>query len=136
MASPGSSSSAISDVPLGITNEEIQLLRRHQMAAAHIIGGSSSKGASRASSQGLPLLDSTTALTRPFDQLIQHMQDRLDNLSDQSQAVVQQQYDEAGNAIETADIEIARFNDINRQIDELSGGYDSIVHFREVSQPR
>jgi hypothetical protein len=63
---------------------------------------------------------------------MQQIQDRLDYLSEQSQLVVQQQYDRAGNAIEIADAEIARFHDILRQIDELEVDFDRIRHIRDI----
>lgn len=131
MASPANS---VPDTQLGLSNDEIQLLRRHQMAAASTAGGSSSRAASRASSQGLLLLDgsSLAALTRHFDQLMRQISDRLDYLSQQSALVAQQQYDRAGNAIEMADAEIARLNDIMRQIDELEDDFDRIKHIRDI----
>ena len=130
MASPAS----VPDTQLGLTNDEIALLRHHQQAAASTAGGSSSRAASRASSQGLLLLDgsSLAALGRHFDRLMQQIQDRLDYLAEQSQIVVQQQYDHAGNAIAIADAEIQRFHDIIRQIDELEVDFDRIRHIRDI----
>lgn len=129
-----SESNTVPDTQLGLTNDEIALLRHHQQAAASTAGGSSSRAASRASSQGLLLLDghSLAALGRHFDRLMQQIAARLDYLSEQSQLVVQQQYDRAGNAIETADSEIARFHDILRQIDELEADFDKISNIREM----
>jgi hypothetical protein len=131
MASPANS---VPDTQLGLTNDEIALLRHHQQAAASTAGGSSSRAASRASSQGLLLLDgsSLAALGRHFDRLMQQIQARLDYLSEQSAAVAQQQYDRAGNAIAIADAEIARFHDILRQIDELEVDFDRIRHIRDI----
>lgn len=129
-----SESNSVPDTQLGLTNDEIALLRHHQQAAASTAGGSSSRAASRASSQGLLLLDghSLAALGRHFDRLMQQISARLDYLSEQSQLVVQQQYDRAGNAIEVADAEIARFHDILRQIDELEADFDKISNIREM----
>lgn len=131
MASPANS---VPDTQLGLTNDEIALLRHHQQAAASTAGGSSSRAASRASSQGLLLLDgsSLAALGRHFDRLMQQIQARLDYLSEQSQMVAQQQYDRAGNAIAVADAEIARFHEILRQIDELELDFDRIRHIRDI----
>ncbi|KAL3426580.1 hypothetical protein PVAG01_00089 [Phlyctema vagabunda] len=125
---------AVPDTELGLTSDEIQLLRHHQQAAASTAGGSSSRAASRASSQGLLLLDgsSLAALGRHFDRLLQQIQARLDWLSEQSATVAQQQYDRAGNAIAIADAEIARFHDILRQIDELELDFDRIRHIRDI----
>jgi len=131
MASPANS---VPDTQLGLTNDEIALLRHHQQAAASTAGGSSSRAASRASSQGLLLLDgsSLAALGRHFDRLMQQIQARLDYLAEQSQMVAQQQYDMAGNAIAIADAEIARFHEILRQIDELEVDFDRIRHIRDI----
>ncbi|KAF4627455.1 hypothetical protein G7Y89_g10700 [Cudoniella acicularis] len=131
MASPANS---VPDTQLGLTNDEIALLRHHQQAAASTAGGSSSRAASRASSQGLLLLDtaSLASLGRHFDRLMQQIQARLDYLSEQSAMVAQQQYDRAGNLIQTADSEIARFHDILRQIDELELDFDRIRHIRDI----
>jgi hypothetical protein len=123
---------AVPDTQLGLTNDEIALLRHHQQAAAS--GGSSSGAASRASSQGLFLLDSNSLerLSRHFDQLLQQVQVKLDHLSEQSQFVSEQKYDRAANAILHADSEIARFTDILRQIDELEVYFDQIRHFQGI----
>lgn len=43
-----------------------------------------------------------------------------------------QQYDRAGNAIELADAEIARFHEIIRQIDELEMEFDKVRHIRDI----
>jgi len=131
MASPANS---VPDTQLGLTNEEIQLLRQHQQAAASTTGGSSSRAASRASSQGLLLLDgsSLAALGHHFDRLMQQIAARLNYLTEQSQLVTQQQYDRAGNAIALADAEITRFHDILRQIDELEVDFDRIKHIRDI----
>lgn len=63
---------SISDTLLGLTNDEIALLRHHQQVAASTAGGSSGRAASRASSQGLLLLDSSSlkSLSRHFDGLM------------------------------------------------------------------
>ncbi|KAK2627851.1 hypothetical protein QTJ16_002497 [Diplocarpon rosae] len=131
MAAPAN---AVPDTSLGLTNDEVALLRHHQRAAASTAGGSSSRAASHASSQGLLLLDGTSlaALGRHFDRLMQQIQERLDYLSQQSQMVAQQQYDRAGNTIAIADSEIARFHEILRQIDELEVDFDRIRHIRDI----
>lgn len=132
MASPAGS---VPDTQLGLTNDEVALLRYHQQAVGSTAGGSSSsRAASRASSQGLLLLDgsSLAALGQHFDRLMQQIQDRLDYLAEQSQIVTQQQYDRAGNMIALADAEIARFHDILRQIDELEEDFDKIRHIRDI----
>jgi hypothetical protein len=129
MSSPAN---AVPYTQLGLTNDEIALLRHHQQAAAS--GTSSSGTASRASSQGLLRLDSHSLgqLSRHFDQLLQQIQARLDHLSEQSQLVSPQQYDRAGDAISVAESEIARFGDILRQIDELEVDFDRVRHIRDI----
>jgi hypothetical protein len=127
------STAAVPDTQLGLTNEEIQLLRHHQQAAA-AAGSSSSRAASRASSQGLLMLDasSLSALGRHFDRVMQHIQQQLEYLSEQSQMVTMAVYDRAGNLIDNADAEIARYHDIMRQIDELELDFDRIAHIRDI----
>lgn len=132
MASPANS---IPDTSLGLTADEIQVLRRAQIEAANAAAGSSSsRAASRASSQGLLLLNSSslTSLSRHFDRLMQQISERLDYLSEQSQVVAQQQYDRAGNAIEVADAEIERLNNILRQIDELEDDFDRMARLKDI----
>ncbi|OBT85802.1 hypothetical protein VE02_06035 [Pseudogymnoascus sp. 03VT05] len=132
MASPANS---IPDTSLGLTADEIQVLRRAQIEAANAAAGSSSsRAASRASSQGLLLLNtsSLTSLSRYFDRLMQQISGRLDYLSEQSQVVAQQQYDRAGNAIEIADAEIERLNNILRQIDELEDDFDRMARLKDI----
>lgn len=128
-----SSTAAVPDTQLGLTSEEIQLLRQHQQAAA-AAGSSSSRAASRASSQGLLMLDasSLSALARHFDRVMQHIQQQLEYLSEQSQMVTMAVYDRAGNLIDNADAEIARYHDIMRQIDELELDFDRIAHIRDI----
>ncbi|KAK0749327.1 hypothetical protein B0T18DRAFT_321751, partial [Schizothecium vesticola] len=127
------STAAVPDTQLGLTSEEIQLLRHHQQAAA-AGGSSSSRAASRASSQGLLMLDasSLSALGRHFDRVMQHIQQQLEYLSEQSQMVTMAVYDRAGNLIDNADAEIARYHDIMRQIDELELDFDRIAHIRDI----
>jgi len=125
--------SAVPDTQLGLTNEEIQILRHGQQAIAGN-GSSSSRAASRASSQGLLMLDSSslTALGRHFDRVMQHIQQRLEHLMEQSQVVTMHVYDRAGNLIDNADAEIARYHEIMRQIDELELDFDRIAHIRDI----
>jgi len=123
----------VPDTQLGLTNEEIQLLRQGQQTVA--AGGStSSRAASRASSQGLLMLDasSLTALGRHFDRVMQRVQQQLEYLVEQSTIVTMHVYDRAGNLIDNADAEIARYHDIMRQIDELELDFDRIAHIRDI----
>ncbi|KAH9888605.1 hypothetical protein F4778DRAFT_399638 [Xylariomycetidae sp. FL2044] len=127
---PSTEPNTVDDTELGLTNEEIALLRYHQTQA----GSSSSRAASRASSQGRLLLDSSSlaALSRHLDRLLQQIQHRIEHLSEQSAVVTVQQYDRAGNLIDNADAEIARFEDIMAQIDELELDFDRIRHIRDI----
>lgn len=126
--------SAVFDTQLGLTNEEIQLLRQGQQAVAAGGGSSSSRAASRASSQGLLMLDasSLSALGRHFDRVMQRVQQQLEYLVEQSQMVTMHVYDRAGNLIDNADAEIARYHEIMRQIDELELDFDRIAHIRDI----
>lgn len=75
MASPAAS---IPDSQLGLTHGEIQTLRYHQQLALSQHGGSSSRAASQASSQGRLLLDPSSlhALSQHFDRLLHSIQSR------------------------------------------------------------
>lgn len=75
---PGHTSHAIPDTQLGLTNDEIALLRHHQQVGAS--GATVSSAASWASSQGLLLLDgnSLASLGRYFTRIMQQIQARLD----------------------------------------------------------
>ncbi|KAI0537536.1 hypothetical protein GGR58DRAFT_344840 [Xylaria digitata] len=128
---PSTEANTVEDTQLGLTDEEIALLRYHQAQAA---GSSSSRAASRASSQGRLLLDSSSlaSLSRHLDRLMQQIQVRIEYLSEQSSIVTLQQYDRAGNLVDNADAEIARFQDIMSQIDELEVDFDRIAHIRDI----
>ncbi|KAL2016503.1 hypothetical protein VTK56DRAFT_3466 [Thermocarpiscus australiensis] len=119
---------------LGLTDDEIQLLQHGQQAVAAAGGSTSSRAASRASSQGLLLMDSSSlaALGRHFDRVMQHIQQRLEDLMQQSQIVTLSVYDHAGNLIDNADAEIQRYHDIMAQIDELELDFDRIRHIRDI----
>ncbi|KAL2117902.1 hypothetical protein VTJ04DRAFT_7562 [Mycothermus thermophilus] len=126
---------AVPDTELGLTEDQIQLLRHGQQAvAAAAPGSTSSRAASRASSHGLLLMDtsSLTALGRHFDRVMQSIQQRLEYLMEQSQIVTLSVYDQAGNLIDNADAEIARYHDIMAQIDELELDFDRIAQIREI----
>jgi hypothetical protein len=53
-------------------------------------------------------------------------------LSQQTQTATQIQYDRAGNAIQMADAEIARFHQILREIDELQVEFDKVRRIGEI----
>ncbi|KAI1761129.1 hypothetical protein GGR53DRAFT_42741 [Hypoxylon sp. FL1150] len=127
---PSTEANTVEDTQLGLTDEEINLLRYHQAQA----GSSSSRAASRASSQGRLLLDagSLAALARHLDRLMLQIQQRIEYLSEQSAVVTMQQYDHAGNLVDNADAEIARFQGIMAQIDELELDFDRIAHIRDI----
>jgi hypothetical protein len=130
-----SQTNTIPDTQLGLSNEEIALLRHHQQAAAAAAGGSSSsRAASRASSQGVLMVDSGSlaALGRHFDRVMAHIQQQLEYLIEQSQIVTMQVYDHAGNLIDNADAEIERYQEILREIDELELDFDRIRHIRDI----
>ncbi|KAF8857382.1 hypothetical protein BDZ45DRAFT_434009 [Acephala macrosclerotiorum] len=130
----GHAFNAVPDTQLGLTNDEIALLRHHQQQAASAAGSSSSRASSNASSQGLLLLDSSSlaALDRHFDSLMQSIQAHLDYLSEQSRVVVQQRYDHAGNAIRRADSEISKLHTIIRKLDEVEKDFDKVENIRDI----
>ncbi|KAK3939419.1 hypothetical protein QBC46DRAFT_437797 [Diplogelasinospora grovesii] len=134
MSSSQAAANTVPDTQLGLTAEEIQLLRSGQQAVAAAGGSTSSRGASRASSQGLLMIDSSSlaALGRHFDRVMQHIQQQLEYLMEQSQVVTMHVYDRAGNLIDNADVEIARYHDIMAQIDELELDFDRIAHIRDI----
>ncbi|KAF1977962.1 hypothetical protein BU23DRAFT_451629 [Bimuria novae-zelandiae CBS 107.79] len=115
-------SSSIPDNQLGLSQSEVQLLRQHQQIALSQQGSSSSRAASHASSQGRLLLDPTSlqALSAHFDRLMYSIQQRW------------QYSNRAGNAIQNADAEIARFRAILREIDELQVEFDKVRRIGEI----
>ncbi|KAK9443592.1 hypothetical protein VB005_02871 [Metarhizium brunneum] len=123
---------AVPDTQLGLSEEEIQLLRQGQAALGG--GSTSSRAASRASSQGLLLLDSSSlaALGRYFDRLMANIEQNIQYLSEQAQMFTQVQYDRAGNIIDGADAEIERYQQILVQLDELETDFDRIAHIKEI----
>lgn len=123
---------AVPDTQLGLSEEEIQLLRQGQAALGR--GSTSSRAASRASSQGLLLLDSSSlaALGRYFDRLMANIEQNIQYLSEQAQMFTQVQYDRAGNIIDGADAEIERYQQILVQLDELETDFDRIAHIKEI----
>ncbi|KAJ0159131.1 hypothetical protein CTA2_10256 [Colletotrichum tanaceti] len=131
---------AVPDTQLGLSYEEIQLLRQGQAALGQGAGGgggggsSSSRAASRASSQGLLLLDSTSlaALGRYFDRVMGQIEQQIVYLSEQSQMFTMAQFDRAGNLIDGADAEIQRYHELLRQLDELELDFDRIRHIKEI----
>ena len=53
-------------------------------------------------------------------------------LTHQTQTATQIQYDRAGNAMQMADAEIARFRSILREIDELQVEFDKVRRIGEI----
>ncbi|USP81255.1 hypothetical protein yc1106_08529 [Curvularia clavata] len=112
--------SAIPVSELGLNSSESRFLQ--QQIAASQQGSNSSRAASHASSQGRLLLDpsSLQALSAHFDRLMYSIQQRW------------QYYDRAGNAMQMADAEIARFRAILREIDELQVEFDKVRRIGEI----
>ncbi|KAI4632528.1 uncharacterized protein J4E87_002001 [Alternaria ethzedia] len=112
--------SAIPVSDLGLNSSESRYLQ--QQIAASQQGSNSSRAASHASSQGRLLLDpsSLQALSAHFDRLMYSIQQRW------------QYYDRAGNAMQMADAEIARFRAILREIDELQVEFDKVRRIGEI----
>ncbi|KAJ4422396.1 hypothetical protein N0V82_002952 [Gnomoniopsis sp. IMI 355080] len=129
MSSTSSVPREVSVTQLGLSSDEVAVLQHAQREAA--AGSSSSRAASRASSQGVLILDSGSLaqLGRHFDRLMQQISQQLDYLTEQSQIVTVVHYDAAGNLIDNADAEIRRYHQIIAQIDELEAytGYREVV---------
>lgn len=53
-------------------------------------------------------------------------------LNDATERATQTRYDRAGNALQMADAEIARFRAILQQIDDLETEFDKIKRIREI----
>jgi len=119
---------------LGLNSSEQRFLQDQIATAASQQGSSSSRAASRASSQGRLLLDPTSlqALGAHFDRLMYSIQQRWQYLTQQTQTATQVQYDRAGNAMQMADAEIARFRSILREIDELQVEFDKVRRIGEI----
>lgn len=139
---------------LGLNSSEQRFLQEQIATAASQHGSSSSRAASRASSQGRLLLDPTSlqALGAHFDRLMYSIQQRWQyvssqrvlratppvwmlivlQLTQQTQTATQIQYDRAGNALQMADAEIARFRSILREIDELQVEFDKVRRIGEI----
>ncbi|KAF2130936.1 hypothetical protein P153DRAFT_384151 [Dothidotthia symphoricarpi CBS 119687] len=124
--------SAIPVAELGLNSSETRFLQ--QQIAVSQQGSNSSRAASHASSQGRLLLDpsSLQALGAHFDRLMYAIQQRWHSLTQQTQTATQMQYDRAGNAIQMADMEIARFRSILREIDELEVEFDKVRRIGEI----
>ncbi|KAI9852800.1 MAG: hypothetical protein M1838_005021 [Thelocarpon superellum] len=129
MASPANS---IPDTSLGLSRDEVILLRQHQQVALSQAGAS--RAGSNASSQGLLLLDSGSlqALGYHFDRLMHAIQHRMQSLSHQTQVSTRAHSSHAADAMAMADAEIARFHDILRQIDDLEREFDKVRHIRDI----
>ncbi|CAN9128364.1 unnamed protein product [Alternaria alternata] len=124
--------SAIPVSELGLNSSESRYLQQQIAASQH--GSNSSRAASHASSQGRLLLDpsSLQALSAHFDRLMYSIQQRWQYLTQQTQTATQVQYDRAGNAMQMADAEIARFRAILHEIDELQVEFDKVRRIGEI----
>ena len=141
---------SISVSRLGLSPQDVATLQQHQQLAQ---GQQRSPASSQASSQGRLLLDPTSLsqLSRHFDRIMQAISQRLEQvrfrgeprgrrarltlttqLNYATEIATQSQQDRAGNAIQMADVEIARFRAILRQIDELETEFDKIGRIREI----
>ncbi|KAK5130588.1 hypothetical protein LTR08_001907 [Meristemomyces frigidus] len=122
---------SILDNRLGLSPQDVATLRQHQQLAH---AQARSPAGSQASSQGRLLLDpgSLQLLARHFDRVMQAIGQRLEQLNNATEIATQAQYDRAGNAIQMADAEIARFQAILHQIDELDNEFEKIKRIREI----
>ncbi|KAL8873290.1 MAG: hypothetical protein Q9174_001219 [Haloplaca sp. 1 TL-2023] len=143
---------SIPDSQLGLSHSEIQILRQHQPIALQNQGyahstastrgrghartsASTSRAASAASSgNGRLVLDpgSLAVLGQHFERLMAAIQNRVEQLTAQTQISTINQSSRAGSAMAAADAEIARFHAILRQIDELETEFDKVRHIRDI----
>ncbi|EMC94374.1 hypothetical protein BAUCODRAFT_35581 [Baudoinia panamericana UAMH 10762] len=123
--------SSIPDNRLGLSPQDVAILRQHQQLAH---AQQRSPAGSQASSQGRLLLDpgSLQLLSRHFDRVMQAISQRLEQLHHATEIATRAQHDRTGNAIQVADAGIARFHAILRQIDELNTEFDKIKRIREI----
>lgn len=75
---------------------------------------------------------SLALLGQHFERLMGAIQNRVENLTAQTQISTISQSARAGAAMAAADVEIARFHDILRQIDELEVEFDKVRHIRDI----
>ncbi|KAI9670916.1 MAG: hypothetical protein M1817_003801 [Caeruleum heppii] len=141
MSSPAPS---IPDTSLGLSRDEILLLRQHQPIALSTHAGSGGRGSGRGSragsnasshaAQGRLMLDpgSLNALGRHFDRLMGAISQRLAQLTHQTTLSTGARSASAASALSLADAEIARFHAILRQIDELEREFDKVRHIRDI----
>ncbi|KAK4634109.1 hypothetical protein CLAFUW4_00610 [Fulvia fulva] len=132
-AAPAAASppTSVADNRLGLSAQDVAVLRQHQQLAH---SQARSSAGSQASSQGRLLLDpgSLQLLSRHFDRVMQAISQRLEQLNRATETATQAQHDRSGNAIQMADNEIARFRAILQQIDELETEFDKIKRIREI----
>ncbi|KAF2149619.1 hypothetical protein K461DRAFT_288137 [Myriangium duriaei CBS 260.36] len=131
MAPPAS----ISDSQLGLSRDDRHTLRRHQQIALSNAGTrSASRAASHASSHGQLLLDpaSLHLLSAHFDRIMVAIQQRLQQLNQETQVAMQRQQQLVYMSSAQAEQEIARFRSIIAQIDELEIEFDKIRRIREI----
>ncbi|CAK3981627.1 Hypothetical predicted protein [Lecanosticta acicola] len=127
-----SASSSVADNRLGLSPQDIATLRQHQQLAHQ---HARSSAGSQASSQGRLLLDpgSLQLLSRHFDRVMHAIAQRLEQLNQATETATRARADRAGNALQLADNEIARFRALLQQIDELETEFDKIRRIREIN---
>lgn len=106
------------------------------MEAGGAAGSTSSRAASRASSQGLLLLNpnSLQSLTRYFDNIMARIGQRLDALQYQVEASTAAANGNSELAMQYAEQEAERLEDAMRQMDELDAEWERMAHLREIVQ--
>lgn len=120
-----------------LTREELRLLREGAAAVGITAGpgSSSSRAASRASSQGGRLMldsGSLAALTHHFDRLMDEVTAQMDYLAEQVALAAEVQYDEASAMDDEVEAEYARYCALNDQMEELERDFDRIANLREI----
>lgn len=106
------------------------------MEAGGAAGSTSSRAASRASSQGLLLLNpnSLQSLNRYFDNIMARISQRLEALQEQVDASTSAQYANSELAMQVAYQEEQRLLEAMRQMDELDAEWERMAHLKEIVQ--
>lgn len=131
MASP---SGSVPDTSLGLTQDEIQILRRAQMEAGGAAGSTSSRAASRASSQGLLLLNpnSLQSLVQYFDNIMARIEARLEGLQAQVEQASEVSYGDSEMAMQIAYQEEQRLHAAMAMMDELDAEWDRMGKLKNI----
>lgn len=139
---PGSDHASLSEAELMLSERQVEIIRQSQVYIESTLHpsspsqppSSSPRGASRASSQSLLHLDtsSMTLLSQHFDRILAHVQTQMGQLELQIQNSTMAQYDNSMMDISDADAEIQRYQGYIARMDELDNYFDEIASLRDI----